>query len=218
MFLNKKVQSSYNYIPTYQNIPIKRWFLPFICLIGLVAIKSVRDFIYLPLLVSGVSFIVFWNFPCVVYITSTKPLYYEDLFIDEKKLPNYEIDEEIKNRFQNIFVWVLIFTNTFFVGILSDYWLYKTIAMESRMEIIGVTGGIIKIFQIVNNSLGRLMLTILRYYIKKASTLFNEEQRDNIENIVRLKRIPSIKHFQHIELTEKHKIPIKNITLRIEEI
>ena len=27
-------------------------------------------------------------------------LYYEDLFIDEKKLPNYEVDERIKHKFK----------------------------------------------------------------------------------------------------------------------
>ena len=214
MFLNEEAVSP-SHDQQLCHIAPKRYFLPLIGLIGLTAFQSVRDFVYLPFLVSGVFFILFWNFPSIVYMTSTKPLYYEDLFIDEKKLPNYDVDDEVKQKFQTIFVWILIITNTLFVGALSDYWLYKTILVESTMEIIGVTGGIIKIFQLINNSLGRLMLTILRYYIKKANTRFNKEQRNKIENIVRLKRVPSV---QHIELTERHHAPIKNITLRIEEI
>ena len=44
------------------------------------------------------------------------------------------------------------------------------------------------------------MLLILRHYVKKESTLFNVEQREHIENIIRLKRIASEQAFQSIEM------------------
>ena len=121
-------------------IPIKRYFLPFIGVLSLVIFEQFRDFIYFPLIVSAAFFILFWNFPILVYVTASKPLYYEDLFIDEKKLPNYDVDPKIKYKFQNILVWILIITNSILVGVLSDYWLYKTLNVESYLEIIGVTG------------------------------------------------------------------------------
>jgi len=184
-----------------KSIPIKRWFLPFVGLLALFAYEELRDVVYLPLLVSFVFFIIFWNFPFLVYYTAYRPLYYEDLFIDEKKLPNYDVDPKIKKKFQAILIWVLICTNTLLVAALSEYWLYKTDHIFNYMEILGITGGIIKIFQIINNTIGRIMLKILRHYVKKENTLFNVEQRHHIENIIRLKRIASTRAFQSIEMS-----------------
>ena len=78
-------------------------------------------------------------------------------------LPNYNIDSDLKNKFQCILLWVLIITNSILVGALSDYWLYKTTSKDnSIIQIIGITGGIIKIFQIVNNTVGRILLKIIK--------------------------------------------------------
>jgi hypothetical protein len=183
-----------------KRIPIKRWFLPLVGLLALVTYEEFRDFVYLPLVVSIVFFILFWNFPFLVYYPASRPLYYEDLFIDEKKLPNYDVNPEIKKKFQFILVWVLIVTNTMLVAALSDYWLYKTDFVLNFMEILGITGGIIKIFQIINNTIGRILLKVLRYYVKKESSKFKSEQIDHIEKIVRLKRIASQRAFQSIEM------------------
>ena len=80
-------------------------------------------------------------------------MYYEDLFIDVKKLPNYDVSNKLKNKFQFILEWVLIITNTFLVAGLSDWWLYKTVDHLNMIEIVGITGGIIKMFQLVNNTI-----------------------------------------------------------------
>ena len=166
----------------------------------LFAYEEFRDVVYLPLLASFVFFIIFWNFPFLVYYTASRPLYYEDLFVDEKKIPNYDVNPRIKKKFQTIFIWVLICTNTLLVAALSEYWLYKTDLIFSYMEILGITGGIIKIFQMINNAIGGVMLKILRHYVKKENTLFNAEQREHIENIIRLKRIASTRAFQSLEM------------------
>jgi hypothetical protein len=181
-------------------IPIKRYFLPFIGVLSLVIFEQFRDFIYFPLIVSAAFFILFWNFPILVYVTASKPLYYEDLFIDEKKLPNYDVDPKIKYKFQNILVWILIITNSILVGVLSDYWLYKTLNVESYLEIIGVTGGIIKIFQVINNSIGRIMIKILKKCIKKENKKFRKEQRERIKRIVSLKHIESSEDIKGMEM------------------
>jgi hypothetical protein len=174
-----------------KSIPIKRYFLPIIGIVSLVAFEEFRDFIYFPLIVSAAFFVIFWNFPILVYVTASKPLYYEDLFIDEKKLPNYNVDPTIKNKFQSILGWVLIITNSILVGVLSDYWLYKTQDVDNYLEIIGVTGGIIKIFQVINNSIGRSMIKMLKRCIQKESKKFRKDQRDRIKKIVTLKQVES---------------------------
>ena len=128
-----------------KKIQCKRYFLPLMGIVALAFFKEFREFYYFPFIISAAFFILFWNFPILVYITASKPLYYEDLFIDEKKLPNYDVNPRIKYKFQTILVWVLIVTNSVLVGVLADYWLYKTSSIKNYLEIIGVTGGIIKI-------------------------------------------------------------------------
>jgi hypothetical protein len=183
-----------------KRIPIKRYFLPLFGVISLIIFEDFRDFIYLPIILSGAFFILFWNFPILVYVTASKPLYYEDLFIDEKRLPNYDVDPLIRDKFQNILVWVLIVSNSILVGVLSDYWLYKTLNIESYLEVIGVTGGIIKIFQVVNNSICRLMIKILKKCIKTENKKFRHEQRERIKSIVSLKHIESNENIKGMQM------------------
>jgi len=86
--------------------------------------------------------------------------------------------------------------------------LYKTINIPSYIEIIGITGGIIKIFQIVNNSIGRTMLKILRGCVKTENTIFVNEQKRRIEEIISLKRVESGASLKTLEMTEMGKINI----------
>jgi len=183
-----------------KDIPVKRYFLPLIGIFSLAAIPELRNFIYLPLIITFGFLILFWNFPWIVYYTASKPLYYQDLFIDEKKLPNYDVDEGIKQKFKMILETVLIISNALLTGALADYYLYKTIGDEGYLEILGVTGGIIKIFQMINNSISRLMLKILKRCIKKENIDLKRRQVENIERIIRLKRHQST-IWKEIELT-----------------
>tara|TARA_X000000950_G_C13659360_1_gene555185 strand:- start:324 stop:809 length:486 start_codon:yes stop_codon:yes gene_type:complete len=147
---------------------------------GVIWFSEIRHYVYLPLVVMFSFFILFWNFPKLVYFTASKPLYYEDLFIDSTKLPNYEVDLIIKEKFKTILTWLLIITNTLLVGALSDYWLYKIGDVNfGFLEITGITGGIVKIFQIVNNTIARVMLKILRCFILNENR--EKEQNQTIE-------------------------------------
>ena len=159
----------------------KRYFLPFIGTLGILVLEEVQNFIYIPIIISFVSFIIFWNFPYLVYISNTRPLYYEDLFIDASIFPDSNqpdvstINPIVKQRFEYRFQTILIITNTLFIGALSDYWLYKfkydpevdEQYENDYYEIIGVTGGIIKIFQFFNNTIGSLMLQFIHEQLKK---------------------------------------------------
>ena len=145
-----------------KDIKCKRYFLPLIFAPAAAIHPEIFNFYYFPMVVGVSAFILFWNFPKLVYYTASRPLYYEDLFIDSSKLPNYDVSLSIKKRFQFILEWVLIITNTLLVAALSDYWLYKTVDHFTIIEIIGITGGIIKVFQTVNNTISRIMLKLLR--------------------------------------------------------
>jgi len=189
-------------LPRCKDIPIKRYFLPLIGVFALAALPELRNFVYLPLIITFGFLILFWNFPWIVYYTASKPLYYQDLFIDEKKLPNYDVADSIKYKFKMILETVLIISNALLTGALADYYLYKTIGNEGYIEILGVTGGIIKIFQMINNSISRFMLKILKRCVRKENRDLKRKQIENIERIIRLKRHQSIV-WKEIELTNQ---------------
>lgn len=170
-----------------KKIKIKRYFLPLTGVVALLPFEDVHNLIYFPLIVSFASLILFWNFPKIVYYTASKPLYYEDLFIDVKKLPNYDVDTQVKKRFKYILEFVLIITNSILMGILSDIWLLRSNVSLDIFGIVGVTGGIIKIFQIVNNTISRIMLKIVRNFIVKESNEIIQKQKNQIHQIIQLK-------------------------------
>ena len=134
------------------------------------------------------------EFSLIVYYTASKPLYYEDLFIDEKKLPNYEVSPRLKNKFQLILIWVLIVSNSLLVAALGDYWLYRAKGIDATFEVLGVTGGIIKIFQIINNTISRIMLKILRKFIKKETKKMRQLEIEKLRKLVKHNFKLNIKH------------------------
>lgn len=128
------------------------------------------------------AFIIYYNFPLLVTYNSTKPLYYEDLFIDRNKIPILAINIETKQAFKNYFTWFLIFTNSLLTTGLYNYWLFKTQGSNSFYEIIGITGGILKIFQMINHYSAVSALYFIRKSIRSKIYIDNNDD-DNVEII-----------------------------------
>lgn len=183
----------------------RRLFLPISLIVFFSPIEPFRDlfsYTYFPFVSGFAAFIIFWNFPFLAYTTASRPLYYEDLFIDETRFPNYNIDNKIKEKYQCILLWVLICSNSILLGALSDYWLYKTSNENNVLQIIGITGGIIKIFQIINYTIGRILLKIIKREIMAEKTQMENLESESIKNIVNLKKVNSL---GDLEMTERHK-------------
>ena len=148
-------------------IPIKRFFLPLVGSMGFVILPIFQTYMYLPWLVFLTFFVIFWNFPCIITFMNSKPLYYEDLFIAGSTEPVQTINPNVRRKFECAFEWSLIFTNSLFTAALSEYWLYQTGSAQSYVEILGVTGGILKIFQAINHINGGMILHITRSLIDR---------------------------------------------------
>lgn len=179
-----------------KKIKVKRYFLLSIfSIISIPFIDESQLYIYFPIIIGFSSLVFFWNFPWVVYYTASKPLYYEDLFIDIKKLPNYEVDIEVKYKFNTILLSILIITNSILMAVLAELWVFRTKENDGILNTIAITGGIIKIFQIVNNTISRIMLKILRKFVISRSNEIRDHKIKQIKSIVNLK--------DHIELETK---------------
>lgn len=141
-----------------------------------------KNYIYIPVIMFISSFILFWNIPYIIFYTASKPLYYEDLFIDRNKIPILAIDINTKKAFKNFFTWFLIFTNSLLTTGLYNYWLFKTQGSNSFYEIIGITGGILKIFQMINHYSAVSALYFIRKSIRSKIYIDNNDD-DNVEII-----------------------------------
>ena len=172
-----------------KKIKIKRYFLPLVGCVGLTGFKEIRTAIYFPIFITFAFFIIFWNFPTLAYMSASKPVYFQDIFIDEKKLPNHNVKASLKKKFENIFIVSVVISNSILAGALAEYWLFQSQDSKNFIEVIGMSGGIIKLFHIINNNIGRILIKILKSCIKKENLKLRLQERKSIENIISLKRV-----------------------------
>jgi len=173
--------------PSYNNndtiyiydIPIKRYLLPLVGCVGFLAFDELHTYVYMPLVIFLSSLILFWNFPEIIIFMNSKPLYYEELFLVPSNIA--EIGSDVREKFEYIFDYSLLFTNALFTAGLADYWLYQSWNTGSYIEIVGVTGGILKIFQSINFITGGIILYAVRFRIELEIELNNSTTEINIE-------------------------------------
>ena len=188
-----------------KKIPIKRYFLPLVGCVSLTGYEELRNVIYFPIFITIASLIIFWNFPILAYMSASKPIYYKDMFIDEKKMPNFDVNPSIKNKFENIFIISIVITNSLLSGALAEYWLFQSKNTNTYIEIIGMSGGIIKLFQLINNNIGRIIIKILKNCVKEENIRIKLRERQSIENIIRLKRV-RLSHDELNKMEEECKV------------
>tara|TARA_A100001015_G_scaffold317214_1_gene433570 strand:- start:133 stop:831 length:699 start_codon:yes stop_codon:yes gene_type:complete len=167
------------------NLPIKRYFLPLIGIIGIIAVEGVISYSYLPFIVGFSSFILFWNFPKLAIMFNSRPTYYEDLFVSSHNKVEVNLNGEERKRFENIFEWALIISSSILCGGLSCYWLFnsQTRNVITFFEIMGITGGILKIYYIVNYTIGSVIIYFLKKKIK------NNENKELSEVVINYNEI-----------------------------
>lgn len=153
---------------------IKRMLLPLVGVPGLISINYFQNFIYIPLFIFFSAVIFFWNFPSILLFNNKKPIYYDELFLDIKKAPQLDIDDDIQKKYKNRFLGILIITNALLLAGLSDYWLYRTQESTSYIEIAGITGGILKLFQYINITTGKIVL----YFSRKKIKIISDEKTE----------------------------------------
>ena len=69
----------------------KRFLLVFLLSFGVLWWEEARDLIYIPIIFIVNSLVVFVNYPYLILISNSRPLYVEDLFVKDRN----EIELEI---------------------------------------------------------------------------------------------------------------------------
>ena len=78
--------------------------------------------------------------------------------------------------------WIFVITNSLLTSALAEYWLLKTVKIKNYVEILGVTGGILKIFQAINHSLGVILLKMFKHLIEKENRKLKQLKENTNEH------------------------------------
>lgn len=141
--------------------------LPFLIFINNEKLNWCRT-LYFILPTTAVSiYITLLNFPNIVKIAHTRPVYFDDLEDVNGA------SEEMKHKYQKIFVIILqILLTVIMSGMFYYYYSRYHNTTLSEIEILGVFGGYISILSKIERLIGKSLLSIVNYY-KKSTPSFN---------------------------------------------
>ena len=189
------IEFTYSDIVNYlKSIPFKRYFLPLLGLNYLLSLnQNFNNYYILAIFTFFNCLIVFGNFTFLITLNNSKPLYYEDIYIDSDKLPLVPLDNKRKKVYKDYYTRILVFSNSLLVSALVCYWKSKTGSITSFIEIIGITGGLIEIAACFNSLTGKLALFLIKkiikiqissqsYEIEEGSIVEYESSNDNNES------------------------------------
>lgn len=139
--------------------------IPFGCL-PIFLVQTCRTIVYVSCYTFSASVIFLFNFPYFIQCLHLKPIYFEDLIINEN------IEPMIKTKFQDIFTRILNVLLAIALTILVNYGLYRLQdSTLSYFELLGILGGIISLYRTIWDYIGKLVLKILM--IKKHFFIIN---------------------------------------------
>lgn len=154
----------FNYIKEL-NIQYERYSLLLLSFLFLLLDKNYyNSYIFIAIISFFSSMIIFFNFSWIIIWNSSKPIYYEDLYIDEKKLPEVPLTNHQKDTYQNYYRRSLIFSTSILISILICYWKFKT-ENTTFIEKLGTSGGLLQIASLLNNLLSRIILYCIKSFI-----------------------------------------------------
>ena len=154
------------YFEQLKSVDHRRYFLPILGLTYFLFLNENYDNYYiLGLIVFFDSLIILGNFTFLVVWGNAKPLYYEDLYIDVKKLPLIPLDSRRKKIYKKLYTRILVISNSLLVSALVCYWKSKSNEIDSYIEVLGVTGGLIEMASCFNHISGKLALFLIKKFI-----------------------------------------------------
>ena len=107
------------------------------------------------------------------------------MFIADWNVHLLDINDSVRKKFETRFQCILIFSNSIFCAALADYWLYEILDKRySYVALLGITGGIVKIFQFINHCSGSILLACTRRALLKRSRKNSLDKQDNIRHSI----------------------------------
>jgi uncharacterized Tic20 family protein len=143
-------------------------FTPFFMFLG----KPYNDkkLVLLYIFITVLSFL--YNFQYFTIFFHEKPVYFEDLKDTNNKV-NFNPTTNLK--FQNIFIFIHQITLSMAFVIIIDYFYHRINTIHfTLIEILGIVGGFISLYQKITSLLGNILIKIL-YHTKKINDKYKNE-------------------------------------------
>jgi len=179
---DKRLKNRCKYIFSY-----KIFFLPITIIMPFfIYFENFQNIFYIFIASFVSSFILVFTFPQITRMIYKKPIYFEDLYLDDKEqIKNHiKILHNIENtkKFQNNFILSQQIMMALAISLIIEYLTYKIINNSyETMELLGLLGGLISLYVKIITIIGKLFLGFLYYQKKKEKERLLKQY--NIRNI-----------------------------------
>jgi hypothetical protein len=137
--------------------------------------EDIHGIIYVPLSCGVSAMIVFLNFPTIVIFLHSRPIYFDDLIIKNYEGEGYFYDDSFRQKYQRVFKWIASITSSLMIVLTVELWFFRDSMFQNDQAndstkgkavnsfvVLGVIGGMLRIYYAATMMIGRLLLTILK--------------------------------------------------------
>lgn len=164
----------------------------FIILTLTFALQGKHKLIYVPFSCGVCSLIVFLNFPSIVIALHSRPIYYDDLIIKDynEDESNKLYDDEFRRKYQKIFRIIIATTSSVMVAVTTELWYFRNSLFSdgdnsrsqtvSFVVILGVLGGMLRIYYGATMMIGKSLMIILKILKKREQKSLRQHEQQQI--------------------------------------
>ena len=152
--------------------------------------------IYVPVSTGVSALIVFLNFPAIVVSLHSRPIYYDDLIINDYVDPDAGLglyNNTFRRKYQRIFRTVIAVTSSLLVVGTTEIWYYRDRLFDTTSSsgnddivrsfvVIGVIGGIMRIYYGTTVFVGKLVIFVLKLLKRREQARLHEQTQERIKD------------------------------------
>jgi hypothetical protein len=137
--------------------------------------QNQKGMFYVPVTCGISALIIFLNFPSIVIFLHSRPIYYDDLIMKNYEGEGYIYNEEFRKKYQKIFQWIISASSSIMVSFTVELWFFRDSMFNNQntnqstsdkavnaFVVLGVIGGLLRMYYGAAMMLGKLLLTILK--------------------------------------------------------
>lgn len=143
--------------------------------------QDTKGMFYVPVSCGISALIIFLNFPSIVIFLHSRPIYYDDLIMKNYEGEGHIYNEEFRKKYQNIFQWITSVSSSLMVAFTVELWFFRDSMIGNRDDgvqstgdkafnafvVLGIIGGLLRIYYGAAMLLGKLLLVVLKSLKKR---------------------------------------------------
>jgi len=151
-----------------------------------------KGIFYVPFTCGVSALIVFLNFPSIVIMLHSRPIYYDDLIMKNYEGEGYIYNEDFRKKYQKIFKWIVSVSSSIMVSFTVELWFFRDSMFNNQGQdspstgdravnsfvVLGIIGGLFRIYYGAAMLLGRLLLSVLKQLKKREQERLRKETEE----------------------------------------